>query len=781
MVETNLPVILLKNDILFPYCEIRMEFVKAKDKLVLENAEKYNDNHLLFINLSDPLEENPNIRDLPSVGVVGKLKSKIELSNGVVRVVIVGLERVEVLNYLESEYGYLSSFVVPVKEYDCDEVEVRALRRILFKNLNQYIDISSFMSNSVLGKIMGVDDAGKLTDIISSELPIDYLCKLRYLVEVDPIKRIKMLLEDLSKEIETIKLENEIESSLKDKIDASQREYLLREKIRSIKEELGESTIKDMELEELKEKIEKKNLPFRVKKRVEEELKRYALSSEASPEVTIIRTYIDWILCLPWSESSSSDYQIKRVEEVLNGSHYGLEKVKRRIIEFVSVMERTDNVLGTIICLVGPPGVGKTTLAKSIAASLSKKFVKISVGGISDEAEIIGHRRTYLGANPGKIIQGMRQAGVNNPVFLIDEVDKLTRDYHGDPASALLGVLDREQNHNFCDNYIEEEFDLSKVLFILTANDVSRIPLALKDRLEVIELSSYTNYDKKEICKKYLVPKLFKEYKIRDNNININDHAIMKMIEEYTKEAGARELTRQVEQICRKVVIDDIHNVMIKVSNLKDFLGQPKYYHQKNDVTNQSGTVNALAYTVYGGEILKVSATCYEGNGKIRVTGSVGKVMEESVSVALSYIRSNTKNFGLEEIFFQFRDFHVHIEEGASPKDGPSAGITIVTTILSLIKNVVIPSDVSMTGEMTLRGRILPIGGLKEKLIAASVNGIKRVFIPLENKMDLEDVPLEVKDKLDIVLVRDYLDVYFYLFGEEEDKEDTSSEEESDN
>ena len=777
MVETNLPVILLKNDILFPYNEIRLEFNKAKDKLVIENAEKYNDNHLLFINFFDPLEENPNIRDLPGIGVVGKLKSKIELSNGVVRVVVVGIERVEVLNYLDNDYGYLESFVVPVREYDYSDVEAKALKRLLFKDLNQYIDNSPLMSNSVLGRVTGVDDIGKLTDIIVNELPIDYVLKLKYLEVINPIDRIKMLLEDLSKEIETIQLENEIESSLKDKIDATQREYLLREKIRSIKEELGESTIKDIEIDDLKRRIDEKNMPNYVKRRVQEELKRYMLSSEVSPEVTIIRTYIDWLLNLPWLESSVSDYKIKKIHEVLNDSHYGLEQVKRRIIEFVSVMDKTGNAKGTIICLVGPPGVGKTTLAKSIADALNKKFVKISVGGISDEGEIIGHRRTYLGANPGKIIQGMKKAGVNNPVFLIDEVDKLTRDYHGDPASAMLSVLDNEQNKNFIDNYIEEEFDLSNVLFILTANDVSKIPSALRDRLEIIELSSYTNYDKKEICKKYLVPKLFKEYKIRDYNVSINDGAIVKIIEEYTKEAGARELTRKIEQICRKIVYEDIHDTVIKVTNLKDYLGQPSYYHQKNDSNNRSGIVNALAYTVYGGEILKVSATNYSGTGKIKVTGSVGKVMEESVEVALSYIRSNAKLFGIEDILFQFKDFHVHIEEGATPKDGPSAGITIVTTILSLIKNVVISNDISMTGEMTLRGKILPISGVKEKLIAASVNGIKRVFLPLENKVDLEDIPEEVKDKLDIIFVRDYFDVYYYLFGEEVSDKDEDKKE----
>lgn len=766
MVETNLPVILLKDVILFPYNEIRVEFTKSREKLILENASKYNDNHILLINLFDPLEESPSIKDLPSVGVVGRIKSKIELSNGTVRVVISGLSRVNVVNYLETDYGYLDSFVVPVRDFEVDDMESVALRRILFKDLNNYIDSSSLMSNSVLGRITGVDNISKLTDIIVSELPIEYTSKLKYLNEVNPVKRIKLLIEDLNKEIETVKLENEIELTLKEKIDSSQREYLLREKIRIIKEELGESTIKDGEIEELKNRINNGNLLNKVKIRLNDELKRYVLSSESSPEVTVIRTYIDWLLDLPWNISTKDDYNIKEVSEILNDTHYGLDDIKRRIIEFVAVIKHTNNVNSPVICLTGPPGVGKTTLAKSIAKSLNKKFVKISVGGVSDEAEIVGHRRTYLGANPGKIIQGMKKAGVNNPVFLIDEIDKLTKDYHGDPASALLEVLDKEQNRNFCDNYIEEEFDLSNVLFILTANDVSKIPNALRDRLEIIELSSYTNYDKKEICKKYLIPKLFKEYKIRDYNVSINDGAINKIISDYTKEAGARELSRKIEQICRKIICDDIRNTIIKASNLQNFLGVVKYYHTKNDNSNKSGIVNALAYTIYGGEILKISSAMYKGSGKVKITGSVGKIMEESVMVGFSYIKSNANNFSIPYEVFDDHDFHIHIEEGATPKDGPSAGISIVSTIISLIKDKVISSDISMTGEMTLRGKILPIGGLKEKLIAASVNGIKKVFIPVDNEVDLVNVPKEIKNKVEIVLVRDYLELYYYLFGD---------------
>lgn len=765
MVETNLPVIILKDNVLFPYSDIRVEFSKDKDKLILSNSAKYNDSHVLLINILDPLDERPNMKDLPSIGIVGKIKSKLELSNGNIRVVISGLERVSVINYFENEYEIIESFVIPIKDESIDELEASALKRVLFKEVNQYIEMSSTVSNSVLGRIVGIEDISKLTDIICFELPLDYPTKLHYLRNTNPLKRMRLLIEDLNKEIETVNLENEIELSLKEKLDASQREYLLREKIRIIKEELGETAIKDIEIDNLRKKIESKNLPDKVKKRVLEEFKRYQLLSEISPEVTIIRTYIDWLLNLPWEEKSTDKYKVDKVNDVLNDTHYGLNNIKTRIAEFVTVMDKIkDN--STIICLVGPPGVGKTTLAKSIADSLNKKFVKISVGGISDEAEITGHRRTYLGANPGKIIQGMKKAGVNNPVFLIDEVDKIHKDYRGDPAACLLEVLDREQNKYFCDNYIEEEFDLSHVLFILTANDISLIPTALRDRLEIIELSSYTNFDKREIAKKYIIPKLFKKYRIRDYNVSINDFAINKIIEDYTKEAGARDLERKIEQICRKVIYEDIHDEIVKVSNLKKYLGPTKFYHQKNDNFNKSGIVNALAYTIYGGEVLKTSATYYKGTGKVKVTGTVGKVMQESVEVALSYIKSNNQIFNIDEDLLYNNDFHVHIEEGASPKDGPSAGVTIVTTLLSLLKNEVISNNIGMTGEMTLRGKVLPVGGLKEKLISASVNGIKKVLIPLENSSLLDEIPEEVKEKLEITLVKDYLDIYYYLFNE---------------
>lgn len=768
MVETNLPVLFFRDVIIFPFNELRIEFTNNKEKLILENAEKYNDNHILLCNLTDPLEENLNIKDFPNIGVLGKIKSKIELPNGSIRVIIVGQARVEILNYIKNENDYFESFTIPTEEYQYNETEATALRRILLKDLNNYIDTSSSMTNRVLGRIEGVENISKLTDITISELPLDYKTKIKYLNLRNPMDRLKLIIEDLNKELETTKLENELELSLKEKLDDSQKEYILREKIRIIKEELGETDIKESDVELLKNKIESLNAPDKVKEKLKQELTRYELTSPASPEVSIIRTYIDWLLNLPWQVKTQDNYNSKEVKEVLNESHYGLEKIKERIIEHVIVTEYTHKINSPIICLVGPPGTGKTTLAKSIAKALNKKFVKISVGGVNDEAEIMGHRRTYIGANPGKIIQGLKKVGVNNPVFLIDEIDKLTKDYHGDPAAALLDILDKEQNKMFVDNYIEEEFDLSNVMFILTANNASNIPTALKDRLEVIELTSYTTYEKKEIAKKYLIPKLLKEYKIRDNNISISDKAILKIINNYTKEAGARELERQISTICRKIICNEVYDTIIKEKDLDKYLGKEKYYHSINEKNNKTGIVNAVAYTPYGGEVLKVSSTNYKGKGKINLTGSLGDVMKESVYIAMSYIKSSSDIFEIDYKIFENNDFHIHFEDGATPKDGPSAGISIVTSILSLIKDKVIDSDISMTGEITLRGKILPIGGLKEKLIAASVNNIKKVFIPIENKNDLEDIPKEVTNKIEIIFVRDYLDVYYYLFNREE-------------
>ena len=763
MVETNLPILYLREMVLLPYNEIRLEFTNDEDKKVLSLAEKQHDSHLLLVNLLDPLEEEPDINELPEIGILSKIKSKIDLPNGITRVVLIGIDRVSISSYAKIG-NTLSAFVVPTKEYDYNEIEASALKRILYRKLDEYIDVSPYMSNTVLGRINDVKNISKLSDIIVAELPLEYTDMLKYISITNPMFRIRNIIEDLSKEIETVRLENQIEDNLKIRMEEEQKEYMLKEKIRLIKEELGEVDLKEEDINKIRAKMNTMSLPDNIIKRLNEEIERYSLTSPSSPEVTTIRTYIDWLLSLPWNKESKDNTDIKKIVEELDATHFGLDSVKKRIVEYIAVKKKTNTSNSPILCLVGPPGVGKTSLASSIAKALNKDFVKVSLGGINDEAEILGHRRTYIGASPGKIIQQMKKSKSNNPLFLIDEVDKLTKDYKGDPASALLEILDKEQNSKFCDNYIEEEFDLSKVLFILTANNISAIPAPLLDRLEIIELSSYTIYEKINIAKYHLIPNLLEDYKVK--NIKFTDNAIEKIITSYTKEAGARDLYRQIDAVIRKVIIakEKSTKVIVDTGDIEAYLGPYKYNNSMNDENNKTGIVNGLAYTPYGGTILKVTCTLYPGKGNITLTGALGDVIKESIYIALSYIKANSVMFKIDYKIFEEVDFHFHLEEGGIPKDGPSAGITIVTSILSLLKNKIISNKVSMTGEITLRGKVLPVGGLKEKLISAVTNGIDTVYLPLESSKEISSLPSEVKDRLNIILVEDYEDIYKSLF-----------------
>ena len=765
MVETNLPIIFLKEQILLPYNEIRLEITSDIDKLILNTSDKKHDSHLLLINLNDPLEINPSIRELPKIGILGKIKSKIELPNGVVRVVLIGIDRVEVLNYIENDNNFFEAFVIATKEFDYNSEEAIALKRVLYRNLETYISLSSYMSNNVIGRIEGINSISRITDIIVSELPLEYSDKLKYIPCINPMERIRLIIGNLNKEIETIKLENAIEEELKVRLEQGQRDYVLKEKLKVIKEELGESDLKEEDIEKLRDKIDTMVIPDSIRKRLDEEILRYEITPVSSPEISVVRNYIDWLINLPWYKNTKDNYNLDKIYELLNESHYGLDKVKQQIIEYIAVSKNTKNKQGSIICFVGPPGVGKTSLAKSIAKALNKKFVKISVGGVNDEAEIIGHRRTYIGSSPGKIIQGMKKAGSSNPVFLIDEIDKLTHDYKSDPASCLLDILDKEQNNMFVDNYIEEEYDLSNVMFILTANNLNDIPLALRDRLDVINLPSYTLIEKISIAKNYLIPKLLKEYRL--DNVEITDNAIKKIVLNYTKEAGARELNRKIASILRKIVVESISNkkdsYIIKENNISKYLGVEKYKTNAKSNNNSLGVVNALAYTSYGGEMLKVSSIMYKGDNDVKITGHLGEVMKESVQVALSYIKSNASLFNIDYKKFN-NDFHIHFEEGSTPKDGPSAGVTIITSLLSTLTEKIVSNNISMTGEVTLRGDILPIGGLKEKLIAALINDIKRVYIPYDNLKDLEEVDRYILDNIEIIPVSNYIDIYNDLF-----------------
>ena len=766
MVETNLPILFLHDLILFPYNELRIELNLDRDKKIIELSETNHDSNILLVNNIDSLEENPNLRELPKIAILAKIKSKLVLPNKNIRLVLMGIDRVEVLNYFENENRIVEAFVIPTKEYDYNELEATALKRVLFKNLEEFIEISSNMSNNVIGRITGLSNLGRISDIIISELPLTYYDKFKYIEITNSMYRTKLIIEDLHKEIETVKLENNIESKLRDRLDEEQKNYVLREKIKLIKEEIGELDIKETDIKKLKDKVVKLDAPDYIINRLNEEISRYELMPPTSAEIGIIRNYIDWLINIPWNISTIDNKDIKDIKNKLDESHYGLTKIKNRILEYIASKNKSDNLNSPIICLVGPSGCGKTTLAKSIASVLNRKFVKVSVGSIVDDAEIMGHRKTYIGSYPGKIIQGIRKCGVNNPVFLIDEIDKIVKDYKKDASTTLLDILDKEQNSMFIDNYIEEKFDLSKVMFILTANNVNTIPEALKDRLEIIELSSYTEYEKIEIARNYLIPKMLSSYKME--NISISKAAIKTIINYYTKESGVRELERVIESLIRKIIVEDEFNkrsvYIIDNDNIKSYLGNYKYNIDDSLENSSSGVVNTLAYTPYGGMVLKTSAIYFKGKGEVNITGSIGEVMKESVEIALSYIKSNCDNYNIDNNILLNNDIHIHFESGSIPKDGPSAGITIVTTLISLFLDKPVPNDISMTGEITLRGKILPVGGLKEKLIAAKRNGIKTVFIPKDNTNDIEEIDDIIKEDLDIVFVSNYEEIYKKIF-----------------
>lgn len=758
MTESNLPVLFLREIVLLPYNEIRIELSTEVDKRILNISERGFNNHILFINLNDSLEEKPNVRKLPKIGVLGKVKTKLELPNGIIRLVIVGLDRVEILNYLENDDNSYQAFVIPTKEYDYDEVEANALKRILIKDLNDYIELSSSISNNVLGRISGVNSLSKLSDIIVNELDLEYLNKVKYVEMCNPMNRIKNIIQDLNREMETVKLENRIDEDLKERLDEEQKNYILKEKIKLIKEEINEVDIKDNDIVKLNSKIDLGDYPDYIRERLNDELNRYELTSPTSPEMSIIRNYIDWLASLPWNKYTKDNKDIDDIRSKLDGTHFGLGDVKDRIVEYIAVSKIKKKNKSPILCLIGPPGVGKTTMAKSIANALNKKFVKISVGGVHDEGEIVGHRRTYIGASPGRIIQGLKRVGVNNPVFLIDEIDKLTKDYKGDPASALLDVLDKEQNSSFIDNYIEEEVDLSNVLFILTGNDEENIPDALKDRLEIINLSSYTTHEKEEIALDYIIPKLEEYYNIK---LKIKSNDIKEIIIHYTRESGVRQLERCIDKIFRKILIIGEIPEEIKIT---DYLGNYKYRTLSNEKDSYIGVVNALGYTPYGGCIQKTTAISYAGSGVINLTGMLGDVVKESANVAISYIKANSYLMDIDTKIFNERDFHIHFEGAATPKDGPSAGLAIMTSLISLLKQKAIDTTVSMTGEITLRGKVLPVGGIKEKILAAINNNVKTIYVPIDNKEDVREIPINLLKGIKIKYINNYLELYNDLF-----------------
>ena len=772
MVKTSLPVIVLKGIVLLPHCELRVEFSSELEKNILKTAEDYSDGHVLVVTQINELEEHINIKNLPKAGVVAKIKNKITLANNHVRVILEGLNRTEVHNYIKygEEKDTIECQIGPYTVYELDSKEEFALVRKLLQELELLINKAPYMSNSILAELSGITNINIISDIICQFLPTSPSRKIEYIKELNPNTRVKMLLQDIKDELEIIELENKIDLDLRKKLDDSQKEYFLREKIRIIKEELGDINSKDSEIDELKEKVNNLNCPNKIKEKLHAEINRYQAMPQTSPEYSMLKTYIDKLMQIPWGVYTKDNINLRKSKQILDSTHYGLEKIKERIIEFLAVKQMSKNLTAPILCFVGPPGIGKTSLASSIAKSIDRNFVKISVGGVNDEAEIMGHRRTYIGSSPGKIIQSLIKSKSMNPVFLIDEIDKLTKDYKGDPASALLEVLDKEQNKYFVDNYIEEEIDLSNVIFLVTANYIEQIPEPLRDRLEIIELSSYTEYEKVDIAKRHLIPKLLKEHGITRENIFIHPQTILTIIRNYTKEAGVRELERVLSTIIRKVVktilVNGEQNVLYKIydNSLEKYLGKKKYFYMEKSEPNQIGVVNGLAYTSFGGDVLPIEVNYYKGKGNLILTGSLGEVMKESASIALSYIKSNANLFEINLDRLENSDIHIHVPEGAVPKDGPSAGITLVTALISALKNQSVDNTLALTGEITLRGKVLPIGGLKEKVIGAHRSGVKTIIIPYENERDLKDIPKNILDEIKFIFVKNYIGVYKYIF-----------------
>ena len=772
MIKSNLPVILLKNLVLLPHQDVRVEIKSDVSKKVTEISKEYHDGEILVVCPLNSLEEKPDTSDLPRIGVVGKIKSVIELPNGNLRVIIEGLYRVRVISYVNysNEEEVLDSIITNIDIQE-SEIETIAYGRKLVSELESYVNKNPFVSNSIMSQLKGDISLDKLTDLIGNYLTLSFEKRLSLMLDSSPISRSKTLIKELAVESAVIDLESHIENKIKKTLDDSEKEYILKEKLKVIKDELGESLSKAEEVINLREKVNNGDFPDRIKAKLNSEIDRYDASSEMSPDAGIIRNYIDYLLSIPWFNQTRDEKDLSKIEKKLNNTHYGMEDAKNRIIEYMAVKSISEDVNSPIICLVGPPGVGKTTFAESIATSLNRNFVKISLGGMSDSAELIGHRRAYIGSNPGRIVTSLIKCGSNNPVFLLDEVDKLKKDYKGDPASTLLDILDVSQNKHFVDNYLDEEIDLSNILFVLTANDISSIPLALIDRLEIINLSGYSLKEKIYICENYIIPNILKRHGLRSNVLRFEDDSIVKIINDYTNEAGVRELERCISKIIRKVITEHIKSarkiisVRIKPEDLEHYLERELYNESGANSISHTGVVKAVACNSLGGVTLNIECSAYKGKGNFTFTGSLGDVTRESISVAISYIRSNAEKFDIPNEFFEDNDLHIHFTEAGVSKDGPSAGSSIITVILSLIKDRIIPNNISMTGEVSLKGDILKVGGIKEKTIAAKKNNINKIYIPKDNLNDVKWLDSDLKDGMDFIPVSNYEDIYKEIFS----------------
>ncbi len=759
--KNTLPIIPIQNLVLLPNNEISLEFGQISHALINKIEESFN-NEVIVISQNSHSDEII-FDSLPKMGVLAKIIHKSVSASNLVRIELSGKKRVEISEYTWSDNFIYCAFDDIVDGYD--EKENAAMMRKILAETKEYVRTSNYLSEAFYNLVSKINTLDQMTDFMAYKLPVTLHRLYSYLYETSSYRRGIMILEDFYMEQDIVNIEREIDSKVRKNLDNNQKEFVLREKLKVIKQELGDINVKDDEVEELRERIKSLNAREEIKDRLFQELKKYESLPSMSPELNISRSYIEWMLSLPWEDVTEDNHDLKKVKKSLDDSHYGLEKVKTRIIEYLAVAEKTKSLKSPILCLVGPPGVGKTSLAFSIASAINRKFIKITVGGVHDEAEIVGHRRTYIGANPGRIIQGMKKAGCSNPLFLIDEIDKMSKDYKGDPASALLEILDPEQNQYFSDNYIEEAYDLSRVMFVTTANYIEDIPEALKDRLEIVMLSGYTEYEKLDIAKKHLMDKICDSHGIDVKNVSISNQVILEVIRNYTKEAGVRELERQLANIVRKIVTDlvltkeDDKVVKVVKEDLNKYLGRPKYRNLTKTET-KVGVVNGLAYTYYGGDVLPIEVNYFKGTGNLVLTGSLGEVMKESARIALSYIKSNHSKLKVNYDTLVNSDIHIHVPEGAIRKDGPSAGIALTTALISALTDLKVEKTIAMTGEITLRGNVLPIGGLKEKSIGAYKNNVKQVFIPFDNLPDLEDVPEEIRNKIEYIPVKKYTEVY---------------------
>jgi ATP-dependent Lon protease len=745
------PLLPLRDVVVFPHMVIPLFVGRAKSIKALESAMEAGKSIVLVAQKSAAKDE-PSIEDMYRIGSIANILQMLKLPDGTVKVLVEGTQRAKVMNILDDKLHFDADIeLIPVDEGTGPEVE--AMRRALINQFDQYVKLNKKIPPEILTSLAGIDDAGRLADTIAAHLPLKLEQKQEVLEIFDVRKRLEHLLGLLEAELDILQVEKRIRGRVKRQMEKSQREYYLNEQVKAIQKELGDGE-EGADIEELEKKIKAAHMPKEARTKAENELKKLRLMSPMSAEATVVRNYIDILVGLPWKKKTKINNDLKSAEAVLEADHYGLEKVKERIVEYLAVQQRVDKMKAPILCLVGPPGVGKTSLGQSIARATGRKFMRMSLGGVRDESEIRGHRRTYIGSMPGKILQNMSKVGVKNPLFLLDEVDKMGMDFRGDPSSALLEVLDPEQNHTFVDHYVEVEYDLSDVMFVATANSMN-IPGPLLDRMEIIHVSSYTEDEKVNIATRYLIPKELKNNGLKEEEINISEAAIRDILRYYVREAGVRGLDREISKICRKVVKSQAikgrtTKVMINSRNLDKYLGVRRHSYGMAEKVNQVGQVTGLAWTEVGGELLTIEAAVLTGKGKITTTGKLGEVMQESIQAALSVVRSRARSLGIVDAFYEKSDIHIHLPEGATPKDGPSAGAGICTAMVSALTGIPVRADVAMTGEITLRGEVLPIGGLKEKLLAAQRGGIKIVLIPQENVKDLIEIPDNIKNKLEI-------------------------------